>query len=189
MVWVAFAIVLLEDALHFGLIRNLGDYAPDAFTVPFVTGYMLLMAGLLGTSLVGHPKIVRARSALRAGAAGGLLVLGIVAAFSIGLPLIVAGVLAAAATVRTLSPPHLTPAALSGGVAALVSVAVLVSGFEVTERLIVCPDHGTMSGGGSGFVTGPYHYECVDGRLSFHSGSCTGGASSIDSNGNVAGGC
>ncbi len=171
MVWVAFAIVLIENALYFGLVRNLSDYAPDAYTVPFVTAYMLLMAVLLSVSLVQHPKIVLARTALRAGAAGGLLVLGIVAAFSIGLPLIVAGILAAGATVQTLAPPHLTPAAISGVLAAFACVALLVTGFEVTERLIVCPEHGTMSGGGSGFVTGPYHYECVDGRLSFHSGA------------------
>lgn len=171
MVWVALAIVLVEDALYFGLVRNQGSYAPDAYTVPFVTAYMLLMAGLLGASLTRHPKILLATTALRAGAGGGLLVLGIVAAFSIGLPLIVAGILAAAATVQTLAPPHLTPAAISGVLAALVSVAVLVTGFEVTERLIVCPNHGMMSGGGSGFVTGPYHYDCVDGRLSFHSGA------------------
>jgi hypothetical protein len=72
-----------------------------------------------------------------------------------------------------------------GVAAALVAVAVLIAGFEVTERVIVCPESGTVGGGGSGFVTGSYHYQCVNGRLTFMSGSCNGVAGSVDSNGNA----
>lgn len=68
MLWVAFATVLLEDALYFGLIRSQADYAPDAYTVPFVAGYMLVMAAMLGASLIHHPRIVRAQTVLLAGA-------------------------------------------------------------------------------------------------------------------------
>lgn len=169
MTWVAFVIVLVVDALYFGLIRGVADYAPDAYTVPFLIGYLLLMAGLLGISLITLPN-PGWRMPLRAGAAGGLLVLGIIAAFSIGLPLVLAGVLATGSAVRTLKGQVRTPTGLIGVAAAVASVAVLVTGFEVTQRIIVCPASGNMSGAGSGFVTGPYHYDCVDGRLSFHSG-------------------
>ncbi len=51
----------------------------------------------------------------------------------------------------------------------MIAVTILVVGFEVTDRLIVCPEHGTMGGGGSGFVTGPYYYECAEGKLNFRS--------------------
>lgn len=185
MAWAAFAIVLLEDALYLGLIRTQANTAPDAFTVPFVGGYLLLMAALLGASLMRRHRIVAIRTALRGGAAGGLLVLGILALFSIGLPLVIAGALAAGATVRTLSRPHWTPSALSGVAAAAIAVAVLVAGFEVTERMIICPSRGFGSGGGYGLITGAYHYQCVDGRLNFQSGACNHGGATIDSNGNV----
>jgi len=119
MVFAAFAIVLLTDALYLGLLMSQGDRPPDAvFTVPFVVGYLLLMAGLLGISLLRRPRIVAARTALRAGAAGGLLVLGVLAAMSIGLALILAGALATGAAVRSVSRPHWKPSAVFGVAAA-----------------------------------------------------------------------
>jgi hypothetical protein len=99
-----------------------------------------------------------------------LLVLGVLAMFSIGLPLVIAGAMATVATVRTASPHRVMLSSLSAVGAAMIAVTILVVGFEVTERLIVCPEHGTMGGGGSGFVTGPYQYECAEGKLNFHSG-------------------
>jgi hypothetical protein len=185
MVFAAFAVVLLTDALYLGLLMSQGDRPPDtAFTVPFVVGYLLLMAGLLGISLLRRRRIVAARTALRAGAAGGLLVLGVLAAMWIGLALILAGALATGAAVRTVSRPHWKPSAVFGVAAATLAVVLLVAGFEITERMIVCPAHGSMGGGGSGLVTGPYYYDCVNGQLSYHSGSCS--SSSIDSSGNVS---
>ncbi len=169
MAWAALAIVVLEDAVYVLLIRGQGEVAPDAYTVPFVAGYLLLMAALLGLSLTRFPS-PSWRMPLRAGAAGGLLVLGIIAAFSIGLPLGLAGILASGSALRALKGPIWTPTGLIGVAAGVAAVAVLVAGFEVTQRIIVCPASGTSGGGGSGLVTGPYHYECVDGQLSYHSG-------------------
>jgi hypothetical protein len=62
---------------------------------------------------------------------------------------------------------------------------VLVAGFEVTERLIVCPTHGVSGGSGYGLVTGGYHWQCVDGRLTFASGFCTSQGGGIDANGHA----
>src|SRR5579864_9391142 len=133
--------VLVTDGLFASIIRGQQERPPDVYTAPFVGLYLLLLAVVLALSLI--QRFTRTlRTAVRAAAAGGLLVLGIVAAFSIGLPLILAGIMAAAATVRTLAPPHWTTASLLGVAAAFVSVAVLVAGFEVTERLIVCPHSG-----------------------------------------------
>jgi hypothetical protein len=105
---------------------------------------------------------------LRAAPAGVLLVLGGLALMSIGLGLVIAGAMAAAAAVR--SPLGKRRMLLSAGVAVVIAVGILIAGFEVTDRMIVCPDHGSMGGGGSGFVTGPYQFECVEGKLTFHSG-------------------
>jgi hypothetical protein len=183
LVWVAIAPPLLMDALYLGLIRTQGG-PPESYTVPFVSGYLLVMVCLLVASIA--LRLERApRAALRAAAAAGLIVLGVIAAFSIGLPILIAGVVALVAAVRTMAGPGWISPSLFGAASGLVAVAVLIAGFEVTERLIVCPAHGYMGGGGTGFITGPYHYQCVNGRLHWASGLCTSGGASIDANGNV----
>jgi hypothetical protein len=40
----------------------------------------------------------------------------------------------------------------------------------VAQRAIVCPEHGNSAGGGSGLITGPYQYECVNGVARYHGG-------------------
>jgi hypothetical protein len=182
MAWFALIFALATDAAYLLLIAGQGRDRPDVVTVAFVASYLVALAALMAASLMRRWNAV-VRLSLRAAAAGGLLVLGVLAIFSIGLPLLIAGAMATGATVRTLRGPFLTAASLSAVAAAVVAVAVLVAGFEVTERLIVCPAHGSSGGGGTGLVTGPYYYDCVNGQLTFHSGSCS--SSSIDSNGNV----
>lgn len=185
MTWSATGIVLLVDALYIAVIRSQGSEPPDAYTPPFVAAYLFVIACLLALSQV--QRLGRtSRAGMRAAAAGGLCVLGIISLFSMGLPLVIAGALAAGATVRTLAPPRWNAPALIGVAAAFLSVAVLIGGFEVTERLIVCPELGTMTGSGAGFVTGGYHYECVNGVLSFHQGSCNGATTAVDSSGHVS---
>jgi hypothetical protein len=170
MAWFALILALATAVAYLWLKLGQSDAAVDVYTVVFVAGYLVLMAALLLTSLTRLSRtawLIR----LRAAAAGGLLVLGILAIFSIGLPLVIAGAMATGSTVRTLRGPFRTSASLTAVAAAVVAVIVLVAGFEVTERLIVCPSQGTRTVSGSGLVTGPYHYECVNGRLSFHSGT------------------
>ena len=182
--WFALIVVLATDVAYLLVIRaqNVED-APAASIVPFIAAYLVVIAALLAASLMRwfSPAV---RLPLRAGAAGGLLVLGVLALFSIGLPLVVAGAMATGATVRTLRGPLVTSSSLWSVGAAVIAVVVLITGFEVTERMIVCPVHGYSGGGGTGFVTGPYYYDCIDGRLSFHSGSCA--TTSVDANGNVS---
>lgn len=182
MAWFALVVAFATSIAYALLIRAQGGYGGlDVLTVPFVTGYMLLMGALLAASLL-RALPANLRMPMRAAAAGGLLVLGILALFSIGLPLVVAGAAATGSTVRTLRGPHVTSSSLTAVAGAVLAVALLVAGFEATERYIVCPPQGTYGGGGSGFVSGPYHYDCVDGKLTFRSGSCHGGG--VNSNGN-----
>jgi hypothetical protein len=188
MTWFALVVVLATVVAYVLAIRaqNMNaqaDGAPDIFTVPFVAAYLVAIAALLTTSQLRRLSSTL-RFALRTAAASGLLVLGVLSLFSIGLPLVVAGAMATGATVRTLRGPLLTSSSLFAVGAAVIAVVVLITGFEVTERLIVCPAYGSSGGGGTGFVTGPYYYDCIDGRLTFHSGSCD--SSSIDAGGNVS---
>jgi hypothetical protein len=179
MTWMALILVVGTDVAYLLLIRGQGALAPDAYTVPFVAGYLVVVAALLFTSLQ-RPAW---RMPLRAASAGGLLVLGVLALFSVGLPIVVAGGLSAAATVRTARGLQITKESITAVVAAVVAAVVLIAGFEITQRVIVCPTTGSSGGGGSGFLTGPYYYDCFNGQLMYHSGSCN--SSAIDSNGNV----
>ena len=166
---VAFAIVLATDILYVTLINSQQPGDPAVYVPRFVASYLAVMAALIGVALVPAKEVAVIRFPMRSAAAGGLLALGIIAAFSIGLPLVIAGSLVGFALARTVREPGSLPR-WSGVVVALLAVAVLIGGFEVTQRLIVCPETGTMGGGGSGFVTGPYHYQCVNGQLNFQSG-------------------
>jgi hypothetical protein len=181
MIWAAVILVVGTDAAYILLIRAQGAGPAEPLTVPFIAGYLAVVAALLMVSLL---RLSRPgwRMPLRGAAAGGLLVLGVLALMSVGLPLLIAGGLAAAATARTMSAPQ-TRATLSAVASAVIAVAVLLTGFAVSGRIITCPPTGSMTGGGSAFLTGPYYYDCVDGRLTFHSGTCSSGA--IDANGAV----
>jgi hypothetical protein len=170
MTWFALVFALATAVAYLVLKSSQGDGMLDQSTVVFVAAYLLALSTLLAVSLMRRWSAV-VRLSVRAAAAGGLLVLGVIAIFSIGLPLVIAGAMATGATVRTLRGPFVNPGSLAAVAAAAVAVALLVAGFEVTERMIVCPSQGTASGSGQGLVSGPYHYECVNGRLSFHSGS------------------
>ena len=186
LVAVSIVVGIVMDALYLAIAVNQntqGQVPPNVYVFPFIVAFLAVMVVLLMVSLMRR-WTAPGRTALRGAAAGGLLVLGVVAMFSIGLPLVIAGAIAAAATVRTVSSDRVMLSTVSAVAAAMIAVAILVAGFEVTDRLIVCPDHGTMGGGGSGFVTGPYYYDCVNGTLSFHSGQCMSGSS--DSSGKVS---
>lgn len=182
LVAVPVVIAVVADALYVAIVVNQDPKPPEVFTLPFVAVYLALMAGLLAISLI-HRWSAVGRTAFRSAAAGGLLVLGLLALMSIGLVLVIAGVMASVATARTLRRPLFTPTNLLGAASVVIAIAVLIAGFEITGRTIVCPAQGSMSGGGSGFVTGPYYYDCVEGHLTFHSGSCSSDA--IDENGHV----
>ena len=177
LVWIALIVPLVEVVLYVNLIRAQGEGPPDWLTVPFVAAYMVATAALLAVSLVPRLGLV-AKAALRAAAAGGLLVLGYLGAFSIGLPLLLAGVLAAIAAVVTATRIH-GVAVVVPPVAVALAVAALVAGFEVSQRVIACPATGTMSGAGTGLVSGPYHWECSEGTLHWSSrpGSTSGSSS------------
>jgi hypothetical protein len=184
LVWGAIVLVLADFIGYQVLLRSQGDTSPDSVaTVPFVSGYMLVMAALLCLSLVGQPRLVRLRPAMLASAAAGLLVLGFFGAFSIGVPLFLAGILTTIAAIRALAARNSKNAMLSGVAGAVIALIVLVGGFEVTQRIIVCPSTGSMGGGGSGFLTGAYSYTCVNGTLTLHSGDCNG-VQGFDANGN-----
>jgi hypothetical protein len=185
LVQIAVVIVLVVDAGYVLIIATQRSYPADAFTVPFLAGYWLVMAAMLGLSLLDPPRVMALRPALRAGAAAGLLVTGLLGLFSIGLPLVVAGSLATGAAVRTLAGRDRRRAVSFEIVAAMIAVVVVVAGLELTSRVILCPAHGVSGGSGYGLVSGGYHWRCVDGRLTFASGFCNSQGGGVDANGHA----
>jgi hypothetical protein len=164
LIWIALAVPLLMVAVYLSLIRSQGDYPPDMFTVPFVAGYMLAMVALLTVSLLRQVGPV-ARAALRGGAAAGLLVLGVVGAFSIGAPLLVAGITAMVGFGTSVDGTRWRPSLLAAAGAVVICVVVLVLGVDISHRVIVCPPGGNEGGGGAGIVLGSYQYQCVNGEV------------------------
>src|SRR5690242_18208812 len=90
---IAFAIVLATDVLYAAVINSQGGTNPMPYVPKFVASYLALMAALIAVAMLPRPEVLPLRSPLRAAAAAGLLFLGFIAAFSIGPPLVVAGIL------------------------------------------------------------------------------------------------
>lgn len=167
--FIAFAIVVVVVGLYIGIIDAQGP-SNQPYVPRFVGAFLAVMAALIVIALLPRPEIALIRAPMRAAAAGGLLMLGIFAAFSIGLPLVIAGFIVTFALSRTERTPRRGPARLSGLVAAALTVAILIAGLDVTQRLIACPDSGQSAGSGSSLVSGSFAYECNNGRLTMHSG-------------------
>ena len=166
---IAFAIVVVVLGLYIGLINAQG-LSEQPYVPRFVGGFLAVMAALILIALLPRPEIAPIRAPMRAAAAAVLLMLGVFAAFSIGTPLVVAGILVTFALSRTQRTPRRGPARLSGLVVAALTVGILIGGLDVTQRVIVCPEQGQSFGSGSALLSGSYAFECNNGQLTMHSG-------------------
>ena len=131
--------------------------------VPFVASYLAAVAicAMLSATVAARSL----RVVLLGAAAGGLLLLGFFAIFSIGLPLVVAGLLTVVALVRAISGETGGGRALGASIAgALAAMVVLLAGFAITERIIGCAPGVVSGSGGGGLFSGPYSYACQNGR-------------------------
>jgi hypothetical protein len=92
----------------------------------FIAAYLVVVAGTLLAGM--RSKSPSMKAALLAGGANSLILVGFLGLFSIGLPLLVAGILSLPATARALSetPRPWGPAIV--GLASLVAVAVIIAG-------------------------------------------------------------
>ncbi len=168
-VGVAVLLLVATATGYLGIVAIQGGPPPDNFlTVPFVAGYLALMALLLAASLSGAAPIALMRPALRAAPAAGLMVLGVLAIFSIGLPVLIAPSLATAATVVTFVTQPARGAVVAAVVAGLISVAALLAGLEFTWHYVVCPPTGLTAGTTAGIFIPSYSYECSYGHLTIN---------------------
>ena len=169
-VLIAVAVVAIAAivVLYLSIIRSQGGPgeppSDTPWVVPFVAGFQILMALLLAVSLVVPPAI---RPGLRGATSAGLFVLGVLALFSIGLGDIIVAALAVAATVLSVIANPGPRTWVSVVAAAIVSVAILLGGFQIAWSHIVCQPTG-QSGGSSAGLFGGRAYDCNDGALTYH---------------------
>lgn len=94
---------------------------------------LTLLAGFAIVSAIGtFARPISVRAAISAACAGGLLPLGFLALWSIGLPLMVAGALAVVAWLSVASAPRRRDTLLVSGASAIAAMAILAAGFAAT---------------------------------------------------------
>ena len=162
-------IAATTDAVYLGTIEAQGGSASQFLRVPFIAAFIAVMAICAALSSIASAG--RWRSFLLGVSAAGLLLLGFFAMFSIGLPLVIAGVLASLGLIKTLGDARSSgersgraavATAAGGGVLAVV---VLLAGVSFTELAVRCPANGQEGGSGFSLLGGTYQYRCDNGAL------------------------
>jgi hypothetical protein len=162
-------IAATDDVLYLGTIATQQGSASQFLRVPFIAAFIALMAICAALSSVASAG--RRRSLLLGMSAAGLILLGYLAMFSIGLPLVLAGVLAALGLIKAVgdarssgqSSGRAAVATAAGG--AVLAVVVLLAGVSFTELAVRCPANGQESGSGFSLLGGTYQYRCDNGTL------------------------
>ena len=169
--WAGIAAAIIAasvDGLYLGVVGSQGASDPEFIRLPFVASFIALMA--ICAALSARASAARWRSLLLGISTGGLLLLGYFGMFSIGLPLLVAGLIAGYGTIRTLT--HGSLGGTSGGAAvgmaaggAMAAIVILLIGFLLADLAIRCPSDGTVGGSGTTLLGGSYSYSCDNGKL------------------------
>jgi hypothetical protein len=180
---IAAVIAAVTDILYYGVVVAQGGHDPIRWRVAFVATFIAVLA--MTAALSARASAGAWRPALLGLSAIGLLAMGYIAIFSIGLPLLLAGALAFIALVVSLAASRQPAGLLKAVAGALTALAIFVGGFEASERAIACAPTGVETGSGSGLLSGPYHYTCVNGKLTVYPGECNHGGASYDASGNV----
>jgi hypothetical protein len=163
---VAAIIAAAVDVLYLGLVSS-SD--PQFLRRPFVATFIALMAAC--AALSARASAAPWRPFLLGVAAAGLLLLGSLAIFSIGLPLVIAGVMASLGLINAVGQAgssrktsgKATAAMAAAG--AVVAVVIVLAGFSLAELAIRCPAGGIESGSGPSLLGGSYEYSCDNGTL------------------------
>lgn len=163
LVVIAAAVPVVMDGVYLGIIRS-QPQQPDTVVVPVVVAALLVMSAVLLLSLLPRIDPVL-RVTLRAAAAAALLVFGFLTGFSIGVPVLLAGVIAVTATALSVERARRRVSVFSAATAALIAAATVLVGIDAVQRIVVCPAIGTYEVQGQGIVLGSYHYRCAEGRL------------------------
>ncbi|MEA2667469.1 MAG: hypothetical protein QOJ33_403 [Chloroflexota bacterium] len=162
-------IAAADDALYLGVVNTQGGSNLQFLRAPFLAAFIALMA--ICAALSSRASAARWRPLLLGISAAGLLLLGFFGIFSIGVPLLVAGVLASLGLINALGSARssgkkcgkASAAVAAGG--AVLAVVVLLVGLSLTELAIRCPANGVEEVSGTNFLGGAYQFSCDNGKL------------------------
>lgn len=149
----------------------------------FVAAFIAVM--VIAAALALRPSAASWRTVLLGLSSIGLLAIGYVGIFSIGLPLLLAGLAVLGVLIGSLVASPQPAGVLRAGAGGLLALVIFVGGLELTAQAISCPAVGFEGGSGSSLLRGPYHYLCVDGKLTVRPGECNRAGASVDANGHV----
>src|SRR5260370_8157869 len=155
--WLAVIAAVMEaltDILDFGVVVGQGGHDPIRWRIAFVATFIAVLA--MTAALSARASASALRPALLGLSAIGLLAMGYIAIFSIGLPLLLAGALAFIALVVSLTASRQPAGLLKAGAGALIALVIFVGGFEASDRAIACAPTAAEPGRGSGLLSGPY---------------------------------
>ena len=186
--WVVLIAVIVACAVDILYVSQIvGPPGGRGYSLPWRPVFVALFiaAMTIAAALAINPSAAGGRTVLLGLSSVGLLAMGYLAIFSVGLPLLVAGlgllVALIYAVVASRQPAGVMRAATGG----LLALVILFGGFELTAQAITCPAHGFEGGTGSSFFGGPYHYTCVDGKLTIRPGECSHMGATMDPSGHV----
>jgi hypothetical protein len=158
--WVVLIAVIVACAVDILYVSQIvGPPGGRGYSLPWRSVFVALFiaAMTMAAALAIRPSAAAGRTVLLGLSSMGLLAMGYLAIFSVGLPLLVAGlgllVALIYAVVASRQPAGVTRAAAGG----LLALVIFFGGFELTAQAITCPAHGFEGGTGSSFLGGPYH--------------------------------
>ena len=171
------------DVLYLALIQNQASERVVSLRVPFVAGFIAVMA--LSAGLSSWRRLDRSAPLLLGLSAGGLVAIGLIAIFSVGILILLAAVPIVIAAVQSLVRVRRPIGIMQAFGGLMLALAVFLAGIQLTEIPVACPTRGYEAGSGSGLLSSPYHWTCVNGKLTVAPGECTHGGATVDPSGKV----
>src|SRR5207248_4201627 len=160
---VAAIIAAVVDGFYYGFVSHPDGHDPLGWRVAFVATFIAVLA--ITAALSTRASATTWRPALLALSAIGLLSMGFIGIFSIGLPLLIAGALAFVALMFSLAASRQPAGILKAGAGGLLALAIFLGGFGATDHAIGCPATGVDLGCGAVVLIRPYRVACVVGEL------------------------
>ena len=177
------SLVAIVDVFYLALIQSQASERVLSLRAPFVAGFIGVMA--LSAGLSSWRRFDRYAPLLLGLSASGLVAIGLIAIFSVGILILLAAVPIMVSAVQSLLRVQKPIGVLQAVGGLVLAVAVFLAGIQLTEIPLACPARGYVAGSGSGLLSGPYHWTCVNGKLMVAPGECTHGGATVDPSGKV----
>jgi hypothetical protein len=154
----------LVDVLYLGdLGGQPGPPAGEVLRVPFVAGTIGFAA--IAAALAARQSSSNSRALLLGLSIGGFMTVGFSGIFSIGYPLLLAALLALIALIITTIQARNWGASLQALAGVAAAIVIVIAGFEIAPRAVVCPSAGSASSSGQGPLGDAYSWSCDNGKL------------------------